>query len=151
MCFRQHLTWTFLIKSCMFLICSFVYITVTEICFRSGLSVVNTSFLYLCVAFPRNISEERGEKNPSLFVTSAEESLVLVLNHLVLWFKEKNWIRVKFLLFNKLQEMMSDVGGERDFWKPLWQMDYHKDSKGGVQGVQHRTFQRLTATRVQTE
>lgn len=30
-------------------------------------------------------------------------------------------------------------------------MAYHKDSKGGVQGVQHRTFQQLTATRVQIE
>lgn len=60
----------------------------------SVLSMVNTLFLYLSVVFLRNISEGRGKKH-LLCVSSTEESLLLVLNNLVLWFKEKNWIIVK--------------------------------------------------------
>lgn len=78
----------------MFLMCSFICITVTEICFGSVLSMVNTMFLYLCVVFQRNISEGRGKKTLTLCHFHWGE-LVLVLNHLVLWFKEKNWITVK--------------------------------------------------------
>lgn len=74
--------------------------------------MVNTLLLYSCVPLPKIF--RRGENKKHFSVTSSEGSLFLLLNHLVLCFKGKNWITVKILLFSKLQEMLSDVG-ERDF------------------------------------
>lgn len=95
MCFRQPLTWTFLIKSCLFHMLFCMYYcdwNMLRVWSEYGNCFVS---VFMCSIPKKYFRGWRRKKKTLLFVTWTEESLVLVLNHLVLWFKEKDWITVE--------------------------------------------------------